>query len=66
MCALLDMIEEDVDPTGWPVADAIAMLRHEAKRDSQVARLLIELKEIEDRIASPGPDDDVVTRCSAA
>jgi len=60
LCALLDMIEEDVDPACWPVTDAIAMLRHEAERDRQVARLLIELREIEDQIASTDPDDEVV------
>ena len=43
------------------------MLRHEAERDRQVARLLIELREIEDRIAlSTDPDDEVVVGRPAA
>lgn len=67
VCALLDMIEDGVDPTGWPVAEAIAMLRREAERDRQVARLLAELEEIEDRIAtlSADPEDKIIRRPAA-
>ena len=52
LCALLDMIEKDAAPAGWPVA--------------RFARLLVELWEIEDRIASIDPDEDVVTWRPAA
>jgi hypothetical protein len=58
------MIEQGADPIGWPVAEAIALLRGEAERDRQVARLLVELEGIEDRIAtlSADPEDGKITR----
>lgn len=67
-CALIDMASADVDPTGWPVAEVIALLRDEAERDRQVARLLAELWEIEDRIAtlSPDPEEEETIRRPAA
>lgn len=67
-CALIDMASADVDPAGWPVAEVIALLRDEAERDRQVARLLANLREIEDRIAtlSPDPDEEETIRRPAA
>jgi hypothetical protein len=67
-CAVVDMIEENVEPAGWPVPELIALLRDEAGRDRQVARLLADLREIENRIAtlSAAPDDDDVIRRPAA
>lgn len=67
-CALVDMINDDVEPAGWPVAEMIALLRCEAARDRQVARLLAELREIEDRVAalSPDPDEEEMVRRPAA
>jgi hypothetical protein len=57
-CALIDMIDDDHDPAGWPVAEVIALLRGEAARDRQVARLLVDLGEIEDLVAALSPDPD--------
>jgi hypothetical protein len=67
-CALIDMVEADVDPTGWPITEVIALLCREAARDRQVARLLIELGEIEKRLAvlSMELDDEDVIRRPAA
>jgi hypothetical protein len=53
-CARIDMVRADVDPTGWPVTEVVTLLRGEAERDRQVARLLSDLREIEGRIAMPG------------
>lgn len=67
-CALIDMVEADVDPTGWPITEVIALLRREAARDRQVARLLIELGEIEKRLAMLSmelDDEDVIRRPAA-
>lgn len=58
VCVLIDMIGDDVDPVGWPVPEAIALLRHEAGRDRQVARLLADLEEIRDRIAALPTESD--------
>jgi hypothetical protein len=55
-CALIDMARGNVDPAGWPVAEVIALLRDDAGRDCQVARLLAALRDIEDRIATQSPD----------
>ena len=62
------MARAGVDPAGWPVAEVIALLRGEAERDRQVARLLAELRDIEDRIAtlSTDPDDEEIIRRPAA
>jgi hypothetical protein len=67
-CALVDMARADVDPAGWPVAEVIALLRDEAERDRQVARLLTQLGEIEVRIAmlSMDLDDEETIRRPAA
>lgn len=66
-CALVDMINDDVDPAGWPVAEVIVLLRGEAARDRQVARLLADLRGIEERGAalSPNPDEEMVRRPAA-
>jgi hypothetical protein len=68
VCALIDMINDDVAPAGWPVAEVIALLRGEAARDRQVARLLVDLRGIEDRVAalSPDPDEEETIRRPAA
>lgn len=68
VCALIDMINDDVDPAGWPVAEVIAVLRGEAARDHQVARLLVDLRGIEDRVAAlpTDPDEDEMVRRPAA
>lgn len=56
-CAFIDMVDANVDPLWWPIGEVIALLQKEAARDRQVARLLHELGEIEDRL-SMDPDDD--------
>ncbi|MFO1144829.1 MAG: hypothetical protein U1E59_21110 [Amaricoccus sp.] len=50
------------------MADVIAQLSDEAARDRQVARLLAELREIEDRVAAlpTGPDEEEMVRRPAA
>lgn len=67
-CALIDMIGDDVDPVGWPVAEAIALLGREAGRDRQIERLLADLREIENLIAAllTGPDYEEIIRRPAA
>lgn len=67
-CALIDMIADDVHPGGWPVAEAIAVLRPEAVRDRQIQRLLDELHAIQDRIAiliEEADDEELVRRPAA-
>ena len=64
-CALLDMIGADFDPVEWPVSELIALLDREAARDRQVARLLTELRELEDRISTlptETEDEDIIRR----
>ena len=67
-CALVDMINDDVYPVGWPVPEAIALLRDEAGRDRQVERLLADLREIENLIAAlpTGPVYEEIIRRPAA
>lgn len=58
-CALLDMIDDGSDPSGWPVGEAIVLLRGAADGDRQVARLLVNLEAVGSLIAmlSADPDD---------